>query len=459
MKNIINRKWRIKRRVFIMLLLMLAVVVASVFVSFNWFIKNYIRSNVETQLDDLVSGFGMHDMRPEDRPPQSALFLPDLTKQPRNKIGARGEVFLVDAAYAVKEYNPSEGVDEISQIASYLQNKAVPLQNARYLFVKTEQNEYYISSVEDADHPGGFFVFYVNVSGIYSLLSTVNLALTAIVAAAMGICFLIANAIANSVTSPVNKLSRFAEQIGQGHFDTKAFAFRDIEFDELGEAMNQAAEKLDRYDKDQRTFFQNASHELRTPLMSIRCHAEGVAHGLMDPQKSGTTIISETDRLSELVEDLLYISRVDSITNPFEKHENDLRETLSRCAESLKSVAAQNGLRIAYQFADKPVLFVYNEKHMYRAFANLISNALRYAGETITLRCRQSGSAIEVSVIDDGKGIAPEDMPHIFERFYKGRDGKHGIGLSIVKSVVDLHGGGITVSSGPETCFTITFHP
>lgn len=94
---------------------------------------------------------------------------------------------------------------------------------------------------------------------------------------------------------------------------------------------------------------------------------------------------------------------------------------------------------------------------MYRAFANLISNALRYARHTIILCCQQTNRQIEICVIDDREGVSPEDMPHISERFYKGRDGKHGIGLSIVKAVVELHLGKITVNCEQGTCFRIIF--
>lgn len=440
-----------------MLLLMSTVVFTSVFFAFNLFIRGYIRSHVEAQLDDLVGNHGKRNIKRASKLPNDDS-LPDLTGQPRNKIGARGEVFILDSSYHIKGYNANAGIDEQSQIRAHLKDNETVLACANYVFVRTHHNEYYISTVEDAEHPGSYFVFFVNVSGIYGMLNAVNIALAVIVAVAMGICFVIANIIAGSVTSPVKKLGAFAEEIGKGNFARQKFSFRDIEFDELGESMNHSAEKLELYDKEQRTFFQNVSHELRTPLMSIRCHAEGVEHGLMDPKKSGATIISETDRLSELVEDLLYISRVDSMTGPFEKHENDLRETLSLCAENLKSVATKNGLHIQYQFDAHPVHFVCNEKHMYRAFVNLISNALRYARETITLCCHQDARQIEISVIDDGPGIPPEDMPHIFERFYKGRGGKHGIGLSIVKSVVELHKGKIAVNCDQGTRFTITLY-
>lgn len=443
-----------------MLLLLLIIVFTSVFVALNLFIRSYIRTNVETQLDELVKNFGMHDDKPRDKPPAGGFYMPDISGQQKNKFGARGEVIILDSGYEIKRYNelsPNEDIDELRQIASSLKDKSISLESARYVFISTDEGAYYISSIEDGKQPGSFFVFYVSVAGINHLVGTINLAMAVIMAAAMFICFLIANIITVSITKPVKSLSEFAEEIGKGNFKRREFTFQDIEFDELGEAMNHSAEKLDAYDKDQRAFFQNVSHELRTPLQSIKCYAEGVECGLMEPQKSGATIISETDRLSELVEDLLYISRVDSITEHVEMQENDLRDTLALCAENLRPIAEKNGLQFRYQFDDAPVLFSYNEKHMYRAFSNLVSNSLRYARDIITLRCHNGGEGIEVSVIDDGPGITAEDLPHIFERFYKGRNGKHGIGLSIVKSVVELHGGEIMVDCSKETRFTIFF--
>jgi signal transduction histidine kinase len=178
----------------------------------------------------------------------------------------------------------------------------------------------------------------------------------------------------------------------------------------------------------------------------------------MDAKKSGATIVAETDRLSALVEDLLYISRIDSMAGEVERNESDLRETIALCAEAHKALANKKGVRLIYEFDDEAVLYAYNEKHMYRAFSNLISNALRYAERTVTLRCSKSDGLIEISVIDDGPGVSPEDAPHVFERFYKGKGGKHGIGLSIVKSAVELNGGTVAVKSAAGACFTIRFN-
>ncbi len=457
--SFLGRKWHIRPRIFVMLLLLLIVIFISVFVACNLFINNYIRTNVQMQLDNLVKNNGMHDDKPRDKPPDS-IYMPDISEQPKNKIGFRGEVIILDSDYEIKRYNElgiNEDLDELEQIAAFLKTKNISLKNARYEYVRTAEGAYYISTVEDVKQPGSFLVFYVSVTAINHLVGTINLAMAVIMAVAMIICFLMTNVIAGSITKPVKSISRFAEEIGRGNFKRSELSFQDIEFDELGEAMNRSAEKLDEYDKDQRAFFQNVSHELRTPLQSIRCYAEGVKFNIMDTDKSVTTIISETDRLSELVEDLLYISRMDSITSHIEMQEGDLRDTLSLCAESLRHLAERNGLKFEYKFDDEPVLLFYNEKHMFRAFSNLISNALRYARDTITLSCGNTNHGIEVSVTDDGTGISGEDLPHIFERFYKGRKGKHGIGLSIVKSVIELHGGEITVDCSKNTRFTIIF--
>lgn len=453
----LKRKWHIKSRIFCMLILLMLLVFSGVFFAFNIFIQSYIRSNVESQLHGITSEYDMRDNKP-DNPPNTNNNLPDISRAPKSKIGAENGVFTISSDYALKNYNENEDIKELSLIAAYMKNKGITADGARYVFVRTEQQEYYVSTEADTRSTDFYLVFYVNVTAVNSLVTAINIALAVIVAVAMLICLWISNIIAGSIINPVKKLSKFAEEIGKGNFKKREFSFSDMEFYNLAEVMNRTAEKLDLYDKDQRTFFQNVSHELRTPLMSIRCYAEGAECGLMDVKKAGATIISETDRLSGLVEDLLYISRVDSISDKIEKSENDLRDTLSLCASSLQAVADKNNISFIFEFDENPVLFIYNEKHMYRAFMNLISNALRYAEKTITLRCRQDEKYITISVADDGEGIPEEDIPHLFERFYKGKGGKHGIGLSIVKSAAELHGGTVSLDpGGEETCFSIKF--
>lgn len=457
-KAFFGKPWRLKSRIFIMLLLLLVTVFVGVFVAFNLFINNYIKSSVQNQLDGLVQTFGTT----EGSSPGNGTdpFLPDLSGQKKPRFGERGQVLLVNSAYDVwtfdKNLSQAE-VSELSQMASYLKTEKVDLNDASYLYIKTDNDAFYISSVPDGLIPDFYFVFYVSVAGINHLINTVNTALVAVMLVGMLVSFIIANAIASSVSTPVKELAGFAEDIGKGNFEQREFDFKDIEFEELADAMNLSAERLDAYDKDQRLFFQNASHEMRTPLQSIRSFAEGVEVGIIEPKKAGAIIVAETDRMSSLVEDLLYISRIDTLNSDLEMEENDLRELLSLCAEHLHPLAEKEGISIRFDFDEDPVLLDYNESHLYRAFINLISNALRYAKSEITLSCHNLANEVEVSVNDDGSGIVEEDLPHIFERFYKGPKGEHGIGLSIVKSVVELHGGQIRAEIRDGTHFHILF--
>ena len=450
-----NKKtgWHIKPRIFFMFLLLLVAIFSAVFIAFNVFINNYIAETVKSQLSVLTSSFSQHD---DELKKQEQFDLPDISSQAKSKIGTHTEVFVLSSNYEIEKHDESIDENELIQMAEVIKNKEMSLDEIDKMYIRTDAEDYYISVLKDAKEGHSFFVFFVNVTSIENLVDTINSALFVILIIMLAISFFIANMIANSVTKPVKQLSKFAMQIGKGDFTTKEQSFVDIEFNNLSTEMNRSAEKLEKYDAERRDFFQNVSHELRTPLMSIKCHAEGIEQNLMDKENSSRIIISETDRLSELVDDLLYISRIEAEQKP-EMQENDLRETLSFCSETLKPIADKGNIKFTFDFDDAPVMLCYNEKHMTRAFLNLIANALRYAQSTITLECKTVGETVVTTVIDDGNGISKDDLPHIFERFYKGKDGKYGIGLSIVKLVVGLHDGKITVNSDKLTSFEMTF--
>ena len=453
--KILNRKtgWHIKPRIFFMFLLLLATIFSAVFIAFNTFISNYIGETVKSQLSALTSSFSQHN---NELKKQEQSDLPDISSQAKSKIGTHAELFVLSSSYEIEKHDESIDKYELIQMTEVIKSKEIPLDEINKMYIKTDADDYYISVLKDTKEDHSFFVFFVNVSSIENLVDTINIALSIILIITFVIGFFIANLIASSVTKPVKQLSKFATQIGKGDFTTKEQSFVDIEFNELSSEMNRTAEKLERYDAKQRAFFQNVSHELRTPLMSIKCHAEGIEQSLMDKKQSSKIIISETDRLSELVDDLLYISRIETEKKP-EMQENDLRETLSFCAETLKPIADRKDIQFVFDFDATPVMLYYNEKHITKAFLNLIANALRYANSTITLECKATGETVTTTITDDGRGISKVDLPHIFERFYKGKDGKYGIGLSIVKLVVTLHNGEISVNSDELTSFKMTF--
>ena len=278
----------------------------------------------------------------------------------------------------------------------------------------------------------------------------------------MGIMFAVAVIVtyflSNSITRPIEKLGKFALGIGPGNFRPNNYEFKDIELDELNTALNKSVKQLSDYDSGQKTFFQNASHELRTPLMSIKCYAEGISFDIMDPKQAAETILSEADKLAELVEDLLYISKIDSITTAYTKTEVNLIEIMRGCVNRQQAMADKRQVNFAFEFDDNTIYFKCAQELMSRAIDNLISNAIRYAASEITLSCRKKPGGIEISVSDDGGGIDDDVLPHVFERFYKGNGGNTGIGLSIVKSIVEQLDGDVTArnSEAGGAVFVIT---
>jgi len=264
--------------------------------------------------------------------------------------------------------------------------------------------------------------------------------------------------LSNSITRPIEKLCGFALNIGHGDFTPNDFEFNETELEDLNNALNKSVKQLGVYDSEQKMFFQNASHELRTPLMSIKCYAEGINIGLMEPEKASETILQETDKLSELVTDLLYIAKIDNITTAYAIAEANLTEIIRNSANRQRAVADKRRIGFIFDFGEDVMLYECVSDLMSRAVDNLISNAIRYAASEIVLSCHKKANQIIISVADDGNGIDPDVLPHVFERFYKGKGGNHGIGLSIAKSIADQHNGYIKAenSNNGGAVFTIS---
>ena len=207
----------------------------------------------------------------------------------------------------------------------------------------------------------------------------------------------------------------------------------------------------------QQTFFQNASHELKTPLMAIQGYAEGIQAGVMDTGSAAEVILEESDRMTELVEELLDISKIDMGRQPLTLSETDIRELLYDSIRAVEPAAAASGITIAPDFPEEPVMVKCDDTQMRRAVTNILTNGLRYARSKLCLTCRPDKRNVIIRIQDDGDGIAEGDLPHIFERFYMGKSGKSGIGLALTKEIVHLHRGTIRAYNGDSgAVFEIT---
>ena len=198
----------------------------------------------------------------------------------------------------------------------------------------------------------------------------------------------------------------------------------------------------------QQTFFQNASHELKTPLMAIQGYAEGIQAGVMDTGSAAEVILEESDRMTELVDELLDISKIDMGRQPLALSEMDVRELLYDSIRAVEPTAAADGITITPDFPETPIMVSCDDTRLRRAVTNILSNGVRYARSELHLTCRTEKRHVTIRIQDNGDGIAEADLPHIFDRFYMGKSGKSGIGLALTKEIIHLHKGTIRAYNG-----------
>ena len=176
----------------------------------------------------------------------------------------------------------------------------------------------------------------------------------------------------------------------------------------------------------------------------------------MDTGSAAEVILTESDRMTRLVDELLDISKIDMGRQHLALSEMDVRELLYDSIRAMETAAA-GGIAIVPDFPEEPVMVSCDDTRLRRAVTNILSNGVRYARSQLCLTCRTDKRHVTIRIQDDGDGIAEEDIPHIFDRFYMGRSGKSGIGLALTKEIVHLHRGTIRAYNGDSgAVFEIT---
>ena len=322
-----------------------------------------------------------------------------------------------------------------------------------YRFVKVEYSE---SNDQNADSYDTYYLLiYVDSSSYYSFSNAMHIALLRSIVLSIILAAVASIIVAFPLFHSSRRLARFAGRIGRGDFKPLKGHIVSRELSDLGDVMNKMATRLEKTDLEQKTFFQNASHELRTPLMSIQGYAEGIKYGVFDsdPGKKDEAvdiIINETTRLTNLVENLLSISKMDmSKSGNYEvkKQLLNARELTEMVIEKVRGGFLHSGKELTNDIKIGEIYIYANENDIFRMFENIFSNCLRYAKSTVSFCASKEGSNIIFRISDDGPGISDEVLKDIFTRFAKGSDGKHGIGLALARSIAEEHNGSIKASN------------
>ncbi len=270
---------------------------------------------------------------------------------------------------------------------------------------------------------------------------------------------------ARSLVSPINRMTKTARAIKEGNLSARTELHGADEIARLGETFDAMAEAVEKDRELERRLTSDVAHELRTPLMAIQATVEAMVDGVYEADEERlTTVNSEVQRLSRLVDALLKLSRLESRTTPMKEEVVDVGKLIEGIVNTHEMFVIDSGLTLSYEA--EPNVYVVGDPDMLRqAAANLISNAVRYTpeGGHIDVSVKSGNIMAQISVKDTGIGLTREEAKMVFSRFWRADEGRTresgglGVGLAVVKEIVDRHGGWVQVEGekGEGACFTI----
>jgi signal transduction histidine kinase len=264
--------------------------------------------------------------------------------------------------------------------------------------------------------------------------------------------------LAASFTRPLGELRRSALTLASGNFSHRVDMQRADEFGELAQTFDYMAQEVEAMVEEQRAFASNASHELRTPLTTIRLRSEALREGTLDADTAAEYIAEiddEAARLGYLVNELILLSRLDANRAQLGTDMVDIAPLVHRILREYEQQISEKAITVKSDLPDDLPAIAASLGHVRIALQNLLSNALKFtpADGRIDWVFRSLPDAVEMTITDTGQGIVAEDLPHLFERFYRADKartrtaGGTGLGLTLVQSIVHLYGGQISIES------------
>lgn len=283
-----------------------------------------------------------------------------------------------------------------------------------------------------------------------------------------------------SIISPIHKLQEAAQNVEEGNLNFEIKPEKDDEMGRLMQAFEKmrirlrdnAEEKL-KSDRESKELISNISHDLKTPITAIKGYVEGIMDGVASsPEKLDKyirTIYNKANDMDRLIDELTFYSKIDTNKIPYTFSKINVSQYFRDCVEEVGLDMEARGIELGYfNYVDEDVVVIADAEQMKRVINNIISNSVKYLDKKkgiINIRIKDDGDFIQVEIEDNGKGIAAKDLPNIFDRFYRtdssrnSSQGGSGIGLSIVRKIIEDHGGRIWATSkegiGTEVHFVL----
>lgn len=364
-------------------------------------------------------------------------------------------------------------VDQHVFLANYYLENRVLFEIGNMVTVHLGNRTFYLRSiatdyVDDWPFPSPpiplTILLYTDVTEMLALKNTVNQILLVALSLSGIIILAVTVRMSSRFKQSIKKLANYAKEIGHGSFNAEIEPLRYAEFQTLANSMTDMSNMLATYEANQKQFFQNASHELRTPLMSIQCYSEGILADVFEPNEAAIIIKNEIEKMTELVSSILYLSRIDYHTTQIEPV--NINEFLANCRDQIKILTDNNDKIICFNPMKQDLQVGIDYQLFERAILNILTNALRYAKKEIRITLEKrlnrdiftnvKQDRILIKIANDGEKVSQKDLPHLFERFYKGSGGNTGLGLAITKEIVSHLGGHVSAKNLDEgVCFTI----
>jgi len=278
----------------------------------------------------------------------------------------------------------------------------------------------------------------------------------------LGTLALILSAVfSKKLTDPVKDLTKVAGRYSEGDLKARAPFTGEDEIGRLSSTFNRMAEHLMFQEELRKKLTANTAHELRTPLAAARGELEGMMDGLIPLEKESLqSLYAETTRLKSILDAMEDLSQAEASTLTLAKQRFELEPFLKNIIERFKKIFADKKVALTF-IAARGLLINADPDRLSQIMINLITNSLKATppGGSVRINAFMEGTRTKIQVSDTGKGIDKEHLPYIFERFYKAEKGGMGIGLTIVRELVEAHGGSISVQSEPGkgSTFTLSF--
>lgn len=271
-----------------------------------------------------------------------------------------------------------------------------------------------------------------------------------------------------SIATPLVKLKKATKNIKEGNLDfvldvegTDEFSELCHDFEDMRKRLKESTEEKVLLDKESKELISNISHDLKTPITAVKGYVEGIMDGVADtPEKMGRyirTIYNKTNEMDHLINELTFYSKIDTNRIPYTFSKINVDDYFNDCAEELGLELETKNIELVYaNYVDAKVMVIADGEQIRRVIHNIVSNSLKYMNKDkgiVQIRVKDVGDFIQVEVEDNGKGIAAKDLSNIFDRFYRtdvsrnSAQGGSGIGLSIVKKIMEDHGGKVWATS------------